>query len=94
MGKIKKLNELRDGFKIGTCSRRRELQLKKLNKNFIVESVRGNIDTRIKKLDEKNLMQLCLAAGVKSLNLEKKIDLFFKLTKFYLLSDRNHRCSM
>ncbi len=79
VGKIKKLNELRDGFKIGTCSRRRELQLKKLNKNFIVESVRGNIDTRIKKLDEKKFDAIMLAAaGVKSLNLEKKIGFIFQ----------------
>ena len=64
---------------IGSSSRRRELQLKKISKKIIVEDIRGNIDTRIKKLEEKNFDGIMLAAaGIKSLNLENKIGLIFE----------------
>jgi len=76
--KIKNLNELRNGMLIGTSSRRRELQMKRLNRNITVVNIRGNIDTRIKKVDEKKLDAIILAtAGIKSLNLENKIGLIF-----------------
>ena len=77
--KIKKLIELNNGLKIGSSSKRRELQLKKINKNISVVNIRGNIDTRIKKIEEKKLDAIILAAaGVKSLNLENKISLTFE----------------
>ena len=77
--KIKKINELKNKIIIGSSSRRRELQLKKLNKNISVVNIRGNIDTRIKKLEEKKIDAIILAAaGIKSLNLEKKIGLTFE----------------
>tara|TARA_Y100001970_G_scaffold152699_1_gene186978 strand:+ start:601 stop:1512 length:912 start_codon:yes stop_codon:yes gene_type:complete len=77
--KIKNLNELKNGMLIGTSSRRREFQLKRLNKNITVVNIRGNIDTRIKKVDDKKLDAIILAtAGIKSLNLENKIGLIFK----------------
>ena len=76
--KIQNLNELSQGAKIGSSSRRRELQLKKINQNVLVLNIRGNIDTRIKKLEEKKLDAIILAAaGVKSLNLENKIGMVF-----------------
>ena len=50
--KIKSLEDLKGKIVIGSSSRRRELQLKKINKNISVISLRGNIDTRIKKLEE------------------------------------------
>jgi hydroxymethylbilane synthase len=77
--KIKKINELKNNIIIGSSSRRRELQLKKLNKNISVVNLRGNIDTRIQKLKEKKLDAIILAAaGIKSLNLENKISLTFE----------------
>ncbi len=67
---------------LGSSSKRRELQLKKLNKNISFVYMRGNIDTRIKKLSEKNIDGIILAAaGVKSLSYEKKISFFFKTTQ-------------
>ncbi len=76
--KIQNLNELSQGAKIGSSSRRRELQLKKINQNVLVLNIRGNIDTRIKKLEEKKLDAIILAAaGVKSLKLENKIGMVF-----------------
>ena len=77
--KIKKLEDLKGKIVIGSSSKRRELQLKKINKNISVTSLRGNIDTRIKKLEEGKLDGIILAAaGVKSLNLSDKIGLSFK----------------
>ena len=76
--KIKNINELSKGVKIGSSSRRRELQLKKINKNISVLNIRGNIDTRIQKLEDQKIDAIILAAaGVKSLNLENKIGLVF-----------------
>ena len=76
---IKSLKDLKGKITIGSSSRRRELQLKKINKNISVLSMRGNIDTRIKKLEEGKLDGIILAAaGVKSLNLENKISITFK----------------
>ncbi len=76
--RIKNFNELLKGAKIGSSSRRRELQLKKINKNVSVLNIRGNIDTRIQKLEDQKFDAIVLAAaGVKSLNLEHKIGLIF-----------------
>ena len=77
--KITNLRELNQEVIIGSSSRRRELQLKKLNKNISVINIRGNIDTRIKKVEENKLDAIVLAAaGVKSLNLENKISITFE----------------
>ena len=77
--KIKNINDLTDGVKIGSSSRRRELQLKKINKKISVINIRGNIDTRINKIAENNLDGVILAAaGVKSLQLNKKISFIFE----------------
>ena len=79
---IKKLSDLSNKVIIGSSSRRRELQLKKINKDISVENIRGNIDTRIKKLEEKKIDAIILAAaGIKSLNLENKISLIFDTNK-------------
>ena len=76
--KIKNISDLKDGVKIGSSSKRRELQLKKINKKISVINIRGNIDTRINKINENNLDGIIIAAaGVKSLKLDKKISLTF-----------------
>ena len=80
--KIEKLSEINTNIVIGTSSRRRELQLKKINKNISVVNLRGNIDTRIQKVEEKKLDAIILAAaGIKSLNLENKISLTFEINE-------------
>ena len=80
--KIKNLKDLNQEVIIGSSSRRRELQLKKLNKNISVINMRGNIDTRIKKVEENKLDAIILAAaGVKSLNLENKISITFETSE-------------
>ncbi len=69
--------------KIGSGSRRRELQIKSLNKNIKVENIRGNVDTRIKKIEEGEYDGAILAAaGLKMLNLEKYIKETFSIDNF------------
>ena len=71
--KYNSLKELKNSV-IGSSSRRRELQLKLINKNILVKHIRGNIDTRIKKLNEGLYDGIVLAlAGVKNLNLENNV---------------------
>ena len=77
--KIKVIEDLKDEVVIGSNSRRRELQLKKINQNITFVNIRGNIDTRVKKLEEGKLDGIILAAaGIKSLNLNNKISVAFE----------------
>ena len=76
---IKNIKDLEKKIKIGSSSRRRELQLKRINKNILVKHVRGNIDTRVEKLKKQDLDGIILAAaGIKSLNLENKVSFLFE----------------
>ena len=80
--KFKNLSELNNA-KIGSGSRRRELQLKLLNKNIKVENIRGNIDTRIKKVETGEYDGVILAlAGLKMLKLEKFAKEIFSVKDF------------
>ena len=77
--KINSIGDLKDKTVIGSSSRRRELQLKKINQNITFINIRGNIDTRIQKLEEGKLDGIMLAsAGVKSLKLNNKISVLFE----------------
>ena len=63
---------------IGCSSLRRKLQLEKLYPEARVEPVRGNVQTRLRKLDEGQYGALILAgAGLKRLGLEGRIALYF-----------------
>ena len=78
--KHKSLKELKKDSTIGSSSRRRSLQLKLINPDINVSNIRGNIDTRIKKLEEGKFDAIILAAaGVKSLKQEKKINFIFSV---------------
>ncbi len=48
----RRLAELSQGAKVGTSSLRRSAQLRRMRPDLQVESVRGNVDTRLRKLDE------------------------------------------
>ena len=58
--KIKNISDLRNGVKIGSSSKRRELQLKKINNKISVINIRGNIDTRINKINAVSYTHLTL----------------------------------
>ena len=60
---------------VGTSSQRRVAQLKSLRADVVVKDVRGNVDTRLRKLDEGQYEALILAsAGLRRLELEHRID--------------------
>ncbi|MAV81115.1 MAG: hydroxymethylbilane synthase [Flavobacteriales bacterium] len=70
----KHFNELAPGSIIGTSSFRREFQLKRKRKDLNFKLIRGNVDTRIKKLKSGEYDAIILSkAGLSSLNLEKEI---------------------
>lgn len=58
-----KLEELPQGAKVGTSSLRRASQLKHRRPDLQIESIRGNIDTRIRKLEEEGFDAILLAAA-------------------------------
>jgi len=59
----KPLNELRPGSKVGTSSLRRAAQLHALERGLVIESLRGNVDTRLRKLDARQYDAIVLAAA-------------------------------
>ena len=59
----KPLNELRRGSKVGTSSLRRAAQLHALGRGLVIENLRGNVDTRLRKLDEGHYDAIVLAAA-------------------------------
>ncbi len=74
-----RLRDLPFGAIVGTSSLRRELQIKKINKDVEVRMLRGNVQTRIKKLKEGQYDAILLAAaGLIRLGCEKEEGLFFE----------------
>ena len=74
----KKLKELELDSIIGTSSYRREFQIKKIRPDLNCKLIRGNIDTRIKKLKEGKYDAIILSyAGIKYLQLENQISEIF-----------------
>jgi hydroxymethylbilane synthase len=70
----RRLRDLPQRAKIGTSSLRRQAQLLHFRGDFELIPLRGNLDTRLKKLDRMNLDGIVLAmAGVKRLGLEARI---------------------
>jgi len=64
----KRLADLPAGAKVGTSSLRRAAQLRKARPDLAIESVRGNLDTRLRKLDAGQYDAILLAAaGLKRL---------------------------
>ncbi len=68
------LKDLPRGAKIGTSSLRRQAQLLHFRDDFEMVPLRGNLDTRLRKLEATNLDGIVLAlAGVRRLGLEARI---------------------
>lgn len=68
------LKDLPVGAKVGTSSLRRAAQLRQARPDLMIEAVRGNLDTRLRKLDEGRYDAVVLAAaGLKRLGWETRI---------------------
>lgn len=73
------VTELDPSKPIGCSSRRRQLQLKKLFPEMRIEPVRGNVQTRLAKLEAGQFSALVLAAaGLKRLGLTNRISRYFE----------------
>ena len=74
----KKLKDLHSEAIIGTSSYRREFQIKQIRSDLNCKLIRGNVDTRIKKLNDGLYDAIILSyAGIKSLLIEDKITEIF-----------------
>ncbi|MDG0813720.1 hydroxymethylbilane synthase [Cohnella rhizosphaerae] len=71
------LSDLPPGARIGTSSLRRAAQLQSRRPDFRIESLRGNIDTRLRKLESEGLDAIVLAAaGLKRMGWNDRITAF------------------
>ncbi len=78
----KKFSEINLKSIIGTSSYRREFQIKKMRPDIVCKLIRGNIDTRIKKLKAGTYDAIVLSyAGIKCLNLDNEISEIFSIDK-------------
>ncbi|EMC0409569.1 hydroxymethylbilane synthase [Vibrio fluvialis] len=73
------LDELPHGAIVGTCSLRRQCQLKEARPDLVIKELRGNVGTRLGKLDAGEFDAIILAAaGLKRLKLEQRIRSFIE----------------
>ena len=71
------LEDLPQGATIGTGSKRRKYQLLNHRPDLNIVSIRGNVDTRIRKIKDENLDGIVLAAsGILRVGLEEKISCY------------------
>ena len=74
---INSLKALPDQAVVGTSSQRRVAQLKAIRRDVTIKDVRGNVDTRLRKLDEGQYDALILAAaGLTRLGLKNRISCY------------------
>ncbi len=73
--------EIPDNSTVGTSSLRRQSQLKQVNSNILFEDLRGNVETRIGKLDDGKYDAIILAAaGIIRLGLAERITEFISFS--------------
>ncbi len=78
-GRYATIDELPQGATVGTSSLRRVALLRALRPDLKIEPLRGNLDTRLRKLDEGQYDGIILAAaGLKRLGLEARIRAIFE----------------
>jgi len=78
----KHIKDLASNATIGTSSFRREFQLRKIREDLNYKLIRGNVDTRIKKLNDGLFDAIILSyAGIQSLNLNKKVSQIFSTSE-------------
>ena len=78
----KHLKDLAPNSIVGTSSFRREFQIKEIRKDLKYKLIRGNVDTRIKKIKENSYDAIILSyAGINSLRLNQNISQIFSTTE-------------
>ncbi len=78
--KFKSFKDLPEGAKVGTSSLRRTIQLKELRPDLNFEPLRGNINTRLRKLQANEFDAIILAAaGIHRIGWQKEIKEYFSV---------------
>ncbi|MDH5299517.1 MAG: hydroxymethylbilane synthase, partial [Desulfobulbaceae bacterium] len=76
--KYKTVEDLPQGAKVGTSSLRRKAQLASLRPDLVIEDLRGNLDTRLKKLDDGVYDAIILAAaGLNRMGWSDRVSSYF-----------------
>ncbi|MEG3756098.1 hydroxymethylbilane synthase [Psychromonas arctica] len=74
---FKEITELPQGAVVGTCSLRRQCQIKSIRPDLVIKDLRGNVNTRLRKLDEGEYDAIILAAsGLMRLEMHDRIASF------------------
>jgi hydroxymethylbilane synthase len=74
----KRVEELSSGDRVGTDSRRRALQLREMRPDLTVESIRGNVDTRVHRAVSGDIEAVIVAvAGLERLGLLEHVSQYF-----------------
>ena len=77
-----RLEDLPGGARVGTSSLRRTCQLRILRPDLEIRPLRGNLDTRLRKLEEGQFEAIVLAAaGLRRLGLESRVTEFFPVER-------------
>ncbi|MCA9075432.1 MAG: hydroxymethylbilane synthase [Planctomycetaceae bacterium] len=78
-GTVTSLDDVAQGARIGTGSLRRQAQLLHTRPDLVMTEIRGNVETRLRKLDEGEYDAIVLAAaGLKRLELADRISLMLE----------------
>jgi hydroxymethylbilane synthase len=81
--RITSLDGLPKGAKVGTSSLRRTVQIKRLRNDLECVPIRGNVNTRLRKLEKGQFDAIILArAGLERLDLSGRISMIFDPTLF------------
>ncbi|WP_409440326.1 hydroxymethylbilane synthase [Psychromonas sp. GE-S-Ul-11] len=76
---FKKIADLPQGAVVGTCSLRRQCQIKSLRPDLVIKDLRGNVNTRLRKLDDGEYDAIILAAsGLMRLEMHDRIASFIE----------------
>ena len=74
-----RLEDLPQAAIVGTSSMRRQCQLREARPDLVIKDLRGNVNTRLKKLDEGQYAAIILAsAGLKRLEFDSRITAFLE----------------
>jgi hydroxymethylbilane synthase len=79
---VSSLKDIKRGAVIGTGSKRRAIQLSALRPDLVVEGIRGNVDTRLKKMDDGLYDGIILAkAGLDRLSIHREHVYIFEVNE-------------
>ncbi len=84
--KYANIDALPKGATVGTSSLRRKMQLARLRPDLVIKDLRGNVDTRIRKLKEGEFDAIILAAaGINRLDLSGSVEHFYPISLFEMI---------